>query len=157
MLVPPSGNTFYQMMSRDTFAPMGPWLVTADEISDSNNLQVKLSVSEELKQNFNTSDMAHKIPRLIEWVSSAHTLEPGDVIATGTNHLGLPALQDGDTVDMEIDGLCNLHLSVRDDLHRTWPRKTRPEREERGLTDPASQSSGPYAPASYRGRMPCTY
>ena len=49
--LPPTGNTFYQMKSRDTFAPMGPWLVTADEISDPHNLQVKLLVNEELKQH----------------------------------------------------------------------------------------------------------
>ena len=64
--LPPAGNTFYQMKSRDTFAPMGPWLVTADEVPDPLNLQIKLSVNGQLKQNFNTSDMAHKIPRVIE-------------------------------------------------------------------------------------------
>ena len=65
--LPPAGNTFYQMKSRETFAPMGPWLVTADEIADPQNLQVRLWVNEELKQNFNTNDMAHQIPRVIEW------------------------------------------------------------------------------------------
>src|SRR5437870_8542652 len=89
----PSGNTFYQMKSRDTFAPMGPYLVTADEVRDPHRLQVRLWVNETLKQNFNTSDMANKLPRCIEWVSSIHTLEPGDVIATGTNHRGLSAFQ----------------------------------------------------------------
>src|SRR5713226_6744213 len=78
--LPPSGNTFYQMKSRDTFCPMGPYIVTADEIADPHRLQVKLWVNGELKQNYNTSDMAHKIPRCIEWVTSIHTLEPGDVI-----------------------------------------------------------------------------
>jgi len=66
----PSGNTFYQMKSRGTFAPMGPYLVTADEVRDPHRLQVRLGVNETLKQNFNTRDMAHKIPRCIEWVSS---------------------------------------------------------------------------------------
>ena len=61
--LPPAGNTFYQMKSRDTFAPIGPFLVTADEIPDPNKLQVRLWVNGELKQNYNTSDMAHKIPR----------------------------------------------------------------------------------------------
>src|SRR5688572_26393439 len=68
-LVPP-GNTFYQMKSRDTFAPIGPYIVTADEIADPLKLQVKLWVNGQLKQNYNTSDMAHKIPRCIEWVTS---------------------------------------------------------------------------------------
>ncbi len=80
----PSGNTFYQMKSRETFCPLGPYLVTADEIRDPHNIPIKLWVNGELKQSFNTSDMAHKIPRCIEWVTSIHTLEPGDVLATGT-------------------------------------------------------------------------
>ena len=79
--LPPAGNTFYQMKSRDTFAPMGPYLVTADEVTDPHNLQVRLWVNGTLMQNYNTSDMAHKIPRCIEWVSSIHPLEPGDVLA----------------------------------------------------------------------------
>jgi 2-keto-4-pentenoate hydratase/2-oxohepta-3-ene-1,7-dioic acid hydratase in catechol pathway len=145
-LLPP-GNTFYQMKSRDTFAPIGPWLVTADEIPDPHNLQVKLWVNNELKQNFNTSDMAHKIPRVIEWVSSIHTLEPGDIIATGTNHRGLSAMQDGDAVDMEVEGLGRLHLNVRDDLKRTWDRETRLDRMEKGLEGTTPQLTGKYAKA----------
>ena len=86
--LPPPGN-FYQMKSRDTFAPIGPYLVTADEITDPHKLQIKLWVNGTVKQNFNTDDMAHKIPRCIEWVTSIHTLEPGDILATGTNHRGL--------------------------------------------------------------------
>src|SRR5437867_11593287 len=81
--LPPAGNTFYQMKSRDTFAPIGPYLVTADEVSDPHKLQVRLWVNGTLKQNFTTSDMAHRIPRCIEWVSSIHILEPGDGLVTG--------------------------------------------------------------------------
>lgn len=144
--LPPAGNTFYQMKSRETFAPMGPWLVTADEIPDPLNLQLKLSINGQVKQNFNSSDMAHKIPRLLEWVTSIHTLEPGDVVATGTNHRGLSALQDGDTIDFEVDGLGKLHLSARDDLKRTWSRETRLNRMEKGLEGTTPQLSGKYAP-----------
>ena len=97
--LPPAGNTFYQSKSHDTFAPVGPYLVTVDEIPDPHRLQVRLWVNGELKQDFNTSDMAHRIPRCVEWVSSIHTLDPGDVLATGTNHRGLSALQDGDRVE----------------------------------------------------------
>ena len=100
----PPGNTFYQMKSRDTFAPIGPYIVTADEIKDPHKLQVRLWNNGELKQNFNTDDMAHKIPRCIEFVSSIHALEPGDILATGTNHRGLHAFQDGDKVELEIEG-----------------------------------------------------
>ena len=145
-LLPP-GNTFYQMKARDTFAPMGPWLVTADEVPDPQNLQVKLWVNGVLKQNFNTGDMAHKIARCISWVSSIHALEPGDVLATGTNHRGLSAFQDGDTVELETEGLGRLHIKVRDDLKRTWARDTRLEHADKklaGVTTP--QLTGKYAP-----------
>ncbi|MEE2880455.1 MAG: fumarylacetoacetate hydrolase family protein [Chloroflexota bacterium] len=143
--LPPAGNTFYQMKSRDTFAPMGPWLVTADEIDDPLNLSVKLWVNEELKQNYNTSDMAHKIPRIIEWVSSIHDLEPGDVVATGTNHRGLSAFQDGDRVNLEVQGLGNLDFGVRDDLKRTWARTTRLEMADQGKEGTTPQVSGKYS------------
>ncbi|MGH8621186.1 MAG: fumarylacetoacetate hydrolase family protein [Burkholderiales bacterium] len=143
--LPPSGNTFYQMKSRDTFAPMGPWIVTADEIRDPHNLQIRLWVNGVLKQNFNTSDMAHKIPRCIEWVSSIHTLEPGDVLATGTNHRGLSAFQDGDKIELETAGLGRLHIKVRDELKRTWARETRLDRQEKKLEGQTPQLAGKYA------------
>jgi 2-keto-4-pentenoate hydratase/2-oxohepta-3-ene-1,7-dioic acid hydratase in catechol pathway len=140
------GNTFYQMKSRDTFAPMGPYLVTADEVSEPQNLQVKLWVNEVLKQNYNTNDMAHKIPRVIAWVSSIHALEPGDVIATGTNHGGLSAFQDGDLIDLETEGLGRLRFDVKDDLKRTWARETRLDRQQKGLEGTTPQLTGKYAP-----------
>ena len=136
---------FYQMKSRETFAPMGPWLVTADEIADPQSLPVKLWVNGRLCQDFNTDDMAHKIPQVIEWVTSVHSLEPGDVIATGTNHFGLSAIQDGDAIEMEIDGLGRLNLAVRDDLKRTWGRETRHEWEEAGNEGTTPQLTGKYA------------
>ena len=139
------GNTFYQMKSRDTFAPMGPYLVTADESEDAQNLDIKLWVNEDLKQSFNTDDMAHKIPRIMEWVTSIHELEPGDVVATGTNHRGLSALMDGDTVDLEVQGLGTLHFNVQDDLKRSWLRTTRLEMAEQGKEGTTPQVSGKYA------------
>ncbi len=145
--LPPSGNTFYQMKSRDTFAPMGPYLVTADEVPDPHVRQVRLWVNGTLKQNFNTSDMAHKIPRCIEWVSSIHALEPGDVLATGTNHRGLSAFQDGDLIELETEGLGRLRVHVRDDLKRTWARETRLDRQQKGLEGTTPQLTGKYAPA----------
>jgi 2-keto-4-pentenoate hydratase/2-oxohepta-3-ene-1,7-dioic acid hydratase in catechol pathway len=144
--LPPAGNVFYQMKSRDTFAPMGPYIVTADEIADPHNLQIKLWVNGTLKQDFNTSDMAHKIPRCIEWVTSIHTLEAGDVLATGTNHRGLSSFQDGDVVELETEGLGRLRINVRDDLKRKWARETRLERQQKkaeGVTTP--QLTGKYA------------
>jgi len=143
--LPPAGNTFYQMKSRDTFAPMGPYLVTADEIRYPHHLQIRLWVNGVLKQDFNTGDMAHKIPRCIEWVSSIHTLNPGDVLATGTNHRGLNAFQDGDRIELEVEGLGRLRVKVRDALKRTWGRDTRLEHEQKGLPGRTPQLSGKYA------------
>ena len=142
--LPPSGNTFYQMKSRDTFCPIGPVIVTADEIKDPHKLQIKLWVNGELKQNFNTDDMAHKIPRSIEWVSSIHALEPGDVLATGTNHRGLSGFQNGDAIELETEGLGRLHINVRDDLKRTWGRETRLDRQNKGQEGTTPQTGGKY-------------
>jgi 2-keto-4-pentenoate hydratase/2-oxohepta-3-ene-1,7-dioic acid hydratase in catechol pathway len=145
--LPPPGNVFYQMKSRDTFAPIGPYLVTADEIKDPHRLPVRLWVNGTLKQNFNTDDMAHNIPRCIEWVTSIHTLEPGDILATGTNHRGLSAFQDGDRVELECEGLGRLRINVRDDLKRTWARTTRLEHKEKGSEGAFTpQLTGKYAP-----------
>ncbi len=145
--LPPPGNVFYQMKSRDTFAPIGPYLVTADEIPDPQRLQIKLWVNGTLKQNFNTSDMAHKIPRCIEWVSSIHALEPGDVLATGTNHRGLSGFQDSDVVELETEGFGRLRVHIRDDLKRTWSRDTRLEHREKGRDGAFTpQLTGKYAP-----------
>jgi len=145
--LPPSGNTFYQMKSRDTFAPIGPYIVTADEIPDPHKLQIRLSVNGMLMQNFNTDDMAHKIPRCIEWVTSIHTLEPGDILATGTNHRGLNPFQDGDQVELEIEKVGRLCFKVRDDLKRTWARETRLQRQEKKLEGQTPQLTGKYSKA----------
>jgi 2-keto-4-pentenoate hydratase/2-oxohepta-3-ene-1,7-dioic acid hydratase in catechol pathway len=144
--LPPPGNVFFQMKSRDTFAPIGPYLVTADEIPDPQKLAIKLWVNGELKQDFNTDDMAHNIARCIEWVSSIHTLEPGDILATGTNHRGLSSFMNGDVVELECQGLGRLKFNVRDNLERKWSRETRQNRKEKGLDGPTPQISGKYAP-----------
>ena len=78
-------------------------------------------------------------------VTSIHTLEPGDIVATGTNHGGLSALMDGDQIDMEIDGLGSLHLYVQDDLKRTWSRETRLDRSSQGLEGTTPQLTGKYS------------
>lgn len=142
------GNVFFQMKSRDTFAPIGPYIVTADEIPDPQKLQIRLWNNGQLMQDFNTDDMAHKIPRCIEWVTSIHTLEPGDILATGTNHRGLNPFMDGDSIEIETEGLGCLAFKVRDDLKRTWARQTRLQRElakEPGVHTP--QLSGKYVKA----------
>jgi 2-keto-4-pentenoate hydratase/2-oxohepta-3-ene-1,7-dioic acid hydratase in catechol pathway len=72
------GKTF------DTFCPMGPWIVTADEIADPHALDISTEIGGEVLQKSNTRELVFGVPRLIEYVSTAVTLEPGDVFATGT-------------------------------------------------------------------------
>jgi 2-keto-4-pentenoate hydratase/2-oxohepta-3-ene-1,7-dioic acid hydratase in catechol pathway len=150
--LPPPGNVFFQMKSRDTFAPIGPYLVTADEIEDPLQLQIRLWNNGVLMQDFNTGDMAHKIGKCIAWLSSIHTLHPGDIVATGTNHRGLNPFMDGDTIELETEGLGRLKFGVKDDLKRRWARKTRLQMHEEakektpGLyPDITPQLSGKYA------------
>jgi 2-keto-4-pentenoate hydratase/2-oxohepta-3-ene-1,7-dioic acid hydratase in catechol pathway len=144
--VVPPGNTFYQMKSRDTFAPIGPYIVTKDEIKDPQKLQIKLTNNGVVYQNFNTDDMAHKIPRCIEWVSSIHALEPGDILATGTNHRGLNPFMDGDKIELTVEGCGTLHIKVRDPLKRTWARITRLQHKQSGAEGVHTpQTGGKYA------------
>ena len=137
--LPPPGNIFFQAKSRDTFAPTGPFLVTADEVEDPQSLAVRLTVNGNVMQDFNTDDMANKIPRCIEWLSAIHTLEPGDIVATGTNHQGLNPFMDGDTVSLEVEGMGELVFTISDPLKRTWVRVTRAGHRQSG-------KSGAYTP-----------
>jgi len=144
--LPPPGNVFFQMKSRDTFAPLGPWIVTADEIADPQNLNITLSNNGNVMQKFNTSDMAHQIPRCIEWLSSIHTLEPGDIVATGTNHRGLNPFMDGDKIELTIEKVGTLKFNVRDEHKRTWARITRLQHKDSGKEGPHTpQTAGKYA------------
>lgn len=138
-------SVFHAMKARDTFAPIGPYISTADEVGDPHKLAVKLWNNGKLMQDFNTDDMAHDIARCIEYVSSIHTLEPGDILATGTNHAGLNSFQDGDKIDLEIEKIGKLSFNVRDDLKRTWGRETRHEMQEKGVDGHTPQLTGKYA------------
>ena len=145
-VVPPT-NVFYQMKSRDTFAPIGPYIVTTDEIKDPHKLQIGLTNNGVVMQSFNTDDMAHKIPRCIEWVSSIHTLLPGDILATGTNHRGLNPFMDGDKIELTCEGCGTLHVTVRDDLKRTWSRINRLQHKQSGAEGAhTKQTGGKYTP-----------
>ena len=144
--LPPPGNVFFQMKSRDTFAPIGPWIVTADEIADPQNLAITLTNNGQVMQKFNTNDMAHNIPRCIEWVSSIHTLEPGDILATGTNHRGLNSFMDGDKIELTVEKVGTLRFNVKDEHKRTWARTTRLQHKEKGAEGPHTpQLTGKYA------------
>ncbi len=140
-VVPPT-NVFYQMKSRDTFAPIGPYIVTADEIADPHKLPIVLTNNGTVMQKFNSDDMAHKIPRCIEWVTSIHTLLPGDIVATGTNHRGLNPFMDGDKIELTTEGLGTLHITVKDDLKRTWARITRLKHKESGAEGVHTKQTG---------------
>ena len=104
----------------DTFAPLGPWIVTKDEIPDPHKLTVRLSVDGELRGDYNTDDMAHQIPEAIEFFSSFMTVRPADLLFTGTNHQGLGAMQDGDHIELEIEKIGEFGFHVSDPLKRTW-------------------------------------
>jgi 2-keto-4-pentenoate hydratase/2-oxohepta-3-ene-1,7-dioic acid hydratase in catechol pathway len=102
----------------DTFAPCGPWIVTRDEIADPHNLEIKLSVNDEIRQKGATGEMIHSIPEIIAYCSSVMTLEPGDIISTGTPvGAGLggasTSLRDGDKVVCEIEKIGTLRNRVR--------------------------------------------
>src|SRR5476649_2667984 len=144
--LPPPGNVFFQMKSRESFAPIGPWLVTADEIASPQKLNIELKNNGVTMQKFNTDDMAHQIPRTIEWLSSIHTLEPGDVVATGTNHRGLNSFMDGDKIELTIEKVGTLKFNVKDELKRTWARTTRSQHKDAGKEGPHTpQLTGKYA------------
>jgi 2-keto-4-pentenoate hydratase/2-oxohepta-3-ene-1,7-dioic acid hydratase in catechol pathway len=106
--------------SFDTFAPIGPCIATLDEIPNPNDVLVRFWVDGQLRHNYNTDDMEHDVPQLVEFATAIMTLHTGDVIACGTNHEGLGPLQDGETVDLEIQHIGRMRLSVRDPLKRTW-------------------------------------
>ena len=111
---------FFLGKSWHTFAPMGPALVTADEVVDGNALGVQLWINDGLQHDFSTNSMARFIPELLAEVTNVVTLEPGDVVSTGTHHEALTAIGDGDTVQLSVEGFGpELTVSVSDQLKRT--------------------------------------
>jgi 2-keto-4-pentenoate hydratase/2-oxohepta-3-ene-1,7-dioic acid hydratase in catechol pathway len=102
----------------DLSFPLGPWLVTKDEISNPHDLEISLRVNGEIKQRSRTSDMIFAIDHLIEYVSAGMTLKTGDIISTGTPEgvaafTGEPFLKDGDIVEATIDRIGTLRNPVR--------------------------------------------
>ncbi|MGA9931613.1 MAG: fumarylacetoacetate hydrolase family protein, partial [Terriglobales bacterium] len=102
----------------DTFAPMGPYLVSADEIADPHALDISLSIGGEVLQHSNTRELIFQITDLVAYLSSVVTLEPGDVVATGTpGGVGFARkppryLKPGDEVVVSIEGLGELRNPV---------------------------------------------
>jgi len=106
--------------SLDQFLPLGKYLVTADEVADPQDLQLKCSLNEELRQNSNTADMIFSVADIIAFLSKHMTLEPGDLILSGTPAgviMGLPEkkwLKPGDRVKVEIERLgCTENIMVK--------------------------------------------
>ena len=106
------GKTF------DTFCPMGPWIVTADEIEDPHNLDIKMTINGEVLQNSNTRELIFRIPDLIAYLSSVMTLESGDIVSTGTpagvglGHKPPRWLKPGDECVVSISGIGELRNPV---------------------------------------------
>ncbi len=105
------GGQWVKGKSADTFAPLGPWLATADEIADPNNLRLWLKVNDKMMQDSSTSDFIFKVEHLVSYISQYMSLLPGDVISTGTPQgVGLGQnppwyLKPGDVMELGIDGL----------------------------------------------------
>jgi len=113
------GGQWVKGKSCDTFAPLGPWMATKEEIKDENNLRLWLNVNGKKMQDSNTNDLIFKIPFLIAYISQFMTLLPGDIVSTGTPFgvgLGLNPqvyLKAGDVVELGIDGLGTQKQKVR--------------------------------------------
>jgi len=105
----------------ETFAPIGPWITTADEIPDPQALDIKNWENDQPRQDYNTSDMEHPVAAIIAWASSKVTLEPGDILSCGTNHQGIGPMQDGETCTIEIERIGRMTVHVSDPLKRRWP------------------------------------
>jgi 2-keto-4-pentenoate hydratase/2-oxohepta-3-ene-1,7-dioic acid hydratase in catechol pathway len=107
--------------SLDGFCPIGPYIVTSDEVGNPNDLDIRLYVNDEIRQNSNTKDMIFKVDEIVSYVSRYITLEPGDLIITGTPEgviAGFPAdkkhwLQPGDIVTVEIEKLGRLNNQLK--------------------------------------------
>jgi 2-keto-4-pentenoate hydratase/2-oxohepta-3-ene-1,7-dioic acid hydratase in catechol pathway len=112
------GSNWVKGKNLDSSFPLGPWLVTKDEIPDPHDLEISLTVNGKTRQHANTGDMIFKVDALVEYVSAGMTLKPGDVISTGTPEgvgafTGGPFLKDGDIVEATIKGIGTLRNPVR--------------------------------------------
>ena len=117
-----SGRQWCRAKSFDTFMPLGPWIVTRDEIPNPNNLQIRTILNGEVVQDCNTSDMIFDVPSLISFLSGNSTLPAGTVILTGTPHgVGMARkpplwLKDGDEVVIDIEKIGELRNPVLEEL-----------------------------------------
>jgi 2-keto-4-pentenoate hydratase/2-oxohepta-3-ene-1,7-dioic acid hydratase in catechol pathway len=108
--------------SFDTFTPLGPWIVTSDEIVDPQNLSIKLWQDGELRENYSTADMTHSVADLSSFASRLSALEPGDVIFAGACYQGIGPVQHDETAMLEIQSVGRLNVRFNDPLRRLWPK-----------------------------------
>ena len=112
---------FFLGKSWHTFGPMGPLLVTRDEVPDANDLSVRLWVNDEMRHDITTADMDRHIPELLAEVTNVLPLEPGDVVSTGTHHFGLKPVKDGDKIRLQVEQLGPaLVVQCADPSGRSW-------------------------------------
>jgi len=121
------------------FAPVGPCIATKDEVPDPHNLQVRLWVDGQPRHDYSTSDMARDIPKCIEYMTTIVPIIPGDILYTGTNHQGIGPIQDGETVEIEIQPIGRLTFHVADPLKRKWPKAI----DEVSAKDVRERTGGP--------------
>jgi 2-keto-4-pentenoate hydratase/2-oxohepta-3-ene-1,7-dioic acid hydratase in catechol pathway len=112
------GLNWFKGKAMDASLPLGPWLVTTDEITNPHDLELSLKVNGDRKQHSSTSEMLFKIDELIAYASIGTTLRPGDIISTGTpegiaSATGQPFLKDGDTVEATVERIGTLHNAVK--------------------------------------------
>ena len=106
-----NSNPWFRSKSLDTFSPLGPFVVPADEIDDPHNLNIKLKLNNKIRQNANTADMIFKIPEIIAYISKYMTLQPGDIIATGTPE-GVSEIKEGDNIEITLSKIGVLKNTV---------------------------------------------
>ncbi|MHA1975175.1 MAG: fumarylacetoacetate hydrolase family protein [Candidatus Hodarchaeales archaeon] len=106
-----NGRPWFQSKGFDTFAPIGPVITSADEISKVQNLDISLKVNGDLKQKGNTSQMIFNVQEIVSYCSTIVTLEPGDIIATGTPE-GVGPLSKGDKLEAYIENIGTLRVGV---------------------------------------------
>lgn len=114
-------RTQFLPKGQDTYGLVGPWITTRDEVPDPHKLNVKSWVNGGLRQDYSTEHMARKIPEQLSWASRFLQLQPGDIITTGTYHVGLGPINDGDVLEIEIERLGRSRYFIKSDGPRKEP------------------------------------
>jgi 2-keto-4-pentenoate hydratase/2-oxohepta-3-ene-1,7-dioic acid hydratase in catechol pathway len=114
-------RTQFLPKGQDTYGLVGPWITTADEIGDPHTLNVKSWVNGGARQDYSTGMMARKIPTQLSWLSRFLQLNPGDIVTTGTFHVGLGPINDGDVFEIEIEKMGKARYYIKADGPRKEP------------------------------------